>query len=109
MTQPLPLLSPFVGREREQDIYRLLLAQDTPWVFVVTGQGGIGKSALLRHLAAQTPQDISVVTLNFANDRLRIDILNILAELSGHLAPDCDEQRSAAFEQALSEGRDKLA
>jgi tetratricopeptide (TPR) repeat protein len=109
MTRPLPLLNPFVGREHEQGIYRQVLAHDTPWVFVVTGQGGIGKSALLRHLKEQTPREMPVVLLNFANDRLRIDVLNILEELSGQLAPDCDERRSNAFEQALADGRDKLA
>jgi len=108
-SQPLRLQNPFVGRAREQKAYRQLLAQDSPWLLVITGDGGIGKSTLLRHLKDQTPRDIPVALLNFANDKLRIDPLNILEELSWQLAADCQEQRVAAFEQTLAEGRAKLS
>ncbi len=108
-SQPLRLQNPFVGRAREQKAYRQLLAQDSPWVLIITGDGGIGKSTLLRHLKDQTPRDIPVALLNFANDKLRIDPLNILEELSWQLAADCHEQRVAAFEQTLADGRAKLS
>ena len=109
MSKPLRLQNPFVGRAREQKAYRQLLAQDSPWLLVITGDGGIGKSTLLRHLKDQTPRDIPVALLNFANDKLRIDPLNILEELSWQLAADCQEQRVAAFEQTLADGRAKLS
>ncbi len=109
MSQPLRLQNPFVGRASEQKAYRQLLAQDSPWLLVITGDGGIGKSRLLRHLVGQTPRDIPAILLNFANDKLRIDPLNILEELSWQLAAHCDEKRVAAFEQVLAEGRDKLS
>ena len=50
MTQAPPLLTPFVGREREQDLYRQFLTWTTPWVMVITGKPGIGKSTLLQRL-----------------------------------------------------------
>ncbi|HKV56704.1 MAG TPA: tetratricopeptide repeat protein [Ktedonobacteraceae bacterium] len=109
MSQPLRLQNPFVGRAREQKAYLHLLEQTTPWLLVITGDGGIGKSALLRHLYGQTPRGIQVVLLNFANDKLRIDPLNILEELSWQLAAHCDEKRVVIFEQTLAEGRDKLS
>ncbi len=109
MSQPLFVTPPFVGREREQRAYRQMLAQVSPWVMIVTGQGGLGKSALLRHLATQTPHDTHVVALNFAVPGLRIDALNILQELSGQLAAQCDPAMAKAFEQSLQAGREKLS
>src|SRR5713226_3161313 len=85
-SQPLQIQAPFVGRKREQQAYRQLLSQTRPWVLIITGQGGNGKSTLLRYLAEQTPQDVPVVTLNFANASLRTDPLKILEELSWKLA-----------------------
>ena len=108
MSQPLRLQNPFVGRAREQKAYRQLLAQTTPWLLVITGDGGIGKSTLLRHLYGQTPPDIQAALLNFANNKLRIDPLNILEELSWQLAAHCDKQCIAAFGQTLAVGRDRL-
>ncbi len=109
MLQPVRLKNPFVGRVSEQEAYRQLLAQDSPWLLVVTGDGGIGKSRLLRQLVDKTPRDIPAVLLNFANDKLRIDPLNILEELSWQLAAHCDQRRVSAFEQTLTEGRNKLS
>jgi len=104
-SQALPIQAPFVGRKREQQAYQQLLTKATPWALVVTGQGGNGKSTLLRYLAEQTPQDIPVVTLNFANESLRTDPLKILEELSWKLAAYCDAQRVDTFEKTLEEGR----
>ena len=109
MSKALPIQNPFVGRKREQQAYQQLLAQTSPWMLVITGQGGIGKSTLLRYLAEHTPQEITVVTLNFANEALRTDPLKILEDLSWKLAGDCDLQRVDAFDKALAEGRNKLA
>jgi hypothetical protein len=109
MSQPLRIQNPFVGRKREQQAYRQLLTKSTPWMLIITGDGGIGKSTLLRYLVEQTPQEISVVTLNFAIESLRTDPLKILEELSWKLAPDTDAQRVATFEKSLQEGRTRLA
>ena len=107
-SQPLFIQNPFVGRKQEQKVYQHLLAQSHPWVLLITGQGGNGKSTLLRHLAEQTPQEIPVVTLNFANNELRTDPLKVLEELSWKLASFCEKRRVSAFDKALREGRDRL-
>ena len=101
MSQPLRIQNPFVGRKREQQAYRQLLAQSSPWMLIITGDGGIGKSTLLRYLGENTPQDISVITLNFANEALRTHPLKILEELSWKLAADSDAHRVDAFEKSL--------
>ncbi len=98
----------FVGREQEQQLYQNFLTGEMPWILVVTGQAGSGKSALLHYLAQHTPAAIRIVTLNFAYEALRIDPLNILEELSWKLAADCDTQRASIFEKTLQEGRNRL-
>ena len=62
MPQPI-----FVGREYEQQCYQDMLKGEVPWLLMVTGQGGVGKSTLLRHLAETTPNGTVVVLLNFAD------------------------------------------
>ena len=108
MPQAPPLLNPFVGREREQELYRQFLTWTTPWMMVITGQGGIGKSTLLHHLVEQTPPGIAILTLNFAILSLRTDPLAILEELVEQIRPDCDPGRMQAFELVLQEGRARL-
>ena len=109
MSQPLPLMRPFVGRQREQKAYRQMLAQSSPWVLVISGQGGMGKSALLRHLKEHTPPEIRVALLQFANLKLRSDPLNVLEDLSWQLAKECDKPLVEAFKTTLKAGRDRIA
>ncbi len=47
----------FVGREREKELFKNFLDRDTPWVLIITGLGGIGKSTLLHRLAEYTQVD----------------------------------------------------
>ncbi|HJT56212.1 MAG TPA: hypothetical protein VJ761_06945 [Ktedonobacteraceae bacterium] len=112
MTQ-IPLQSLFVGREFEQQCYRDMLNNNGngPWVLVVTAQGGNGKSALLRQLAARTPTfatDALAITLNFAIEGLSVDPLAILQELAGQLAPYGNKKQLEVFQRALHEGRSIL-
>lgn len=109
MSQALPIQDPFVGREIEQQRYQDFLTKTTPWVLNIIGQGGIGKSTLLRRLAEHTPPEILVVSLNFASTSLRSDCLMILEELSWQLAPCCNQQQVKAFEQAARAGSERLA
>jgi hypothetical protein len=102
---------PFVGRIREQQSYQALLAGEASprWLLVITGQGGNGKTTLLRHFEENTPQDIPVVTLNFADSSLRNDPLAILDDLVEQGEPYCDAQYVNLFRQALQAGRNELA
>ena len=100
----------FVGREGEKQVYQHLLTEATPWVLIITGQAGVGKSTLLRHLATSyTPQEIVVGTLNFADLSLRVDPLHVLSALSWQFASSCDAKRVVAFEKTLAEGHNRLS
>ncbi|GAC1656918.1 MAG: hypothetical protein NVS4B7_01520 [Ktedonobacteraceae bacterium] len=110
MSQPLhDILNPFVGRKQEQQLYQRMLTQANPWVLIITAQGGNGKSTLLSHLVAQTPHNISIALLNFANESLRSDSLKILAELSWKFASSCNAQRVNAFKKTLQESHNRLS
>jgi hypothetical protein len=108
-SQPLFIQPPFVGRQHEQKAYRQLLTSSSPWLYIITGQGGNGKSTLLRQFAEQTPADRIVLTLNFAIESLRTDSLHILEALAEQFAPFCDAQCYELFEKALIEGRNRLS
>src|SRR5579863_8221491 len=103
----------FVGREREQEAYRgMLNGTSSRWVMVVTGQGGNGKSALLRHLMEKlTPAGTLAIHLNFAGGDLSVDPLTVLEEMVEQLASHYDRRPARAFKRfdtALQEGRKLL-
>ena len=104
MPQPI-----FVGREYEQQCYQDMLKGEVPWLLMVTGQGGVGKSTLLRRLAETTPAGIVVVSLNFADLSLRTDALKILERFARKVKDYCDAQQTHIFENILREGRNELA
>ena len=105
----------FVGRARELEVYTKFLARETPWVFIITGLGGIGKTTLLRRLAEYTLSEsplfkTGVVTLDFANEDLRNDPLKLLDKLTTDTAPYCDlEQIDGDFKEVLQQNIDQLA
>ena len=73
----------FVGREYEQQMYDSFLAQETPWLLLITGLSGSGKSALLGRLKEQTEkQHIPIILLNFDQPWLRTDRLSFLEKLA---------------------------
>ena len=92
----------FVGREREKELYSKFLLKDTPWVLIITGLGGIGKTTLLHQLADYTKTQPSlpvgattvvasdVVMLDFNNEVLRTNPLKVLEQLTSDTAPFCD-------------------
>ena len=102
----------FAGRERERRMYEDLLTGETSWVMLITGLPGIGKSMLLRHLIEQSKsKNISVITLDFAQPWLQVDIFTILEELAKQLKHYCDEylyqERYEEFRNSLAESREK--
>src|SRR2546425_3994152 len=105
----------FVGRERETDQYKQFLARKTPWVLIITGLGGIGKSTLLHRLAAYTLTEPTltetcVVMLDFANEELRIDPLKLLDKLTKDTAAYCDvEQIDVELKNELHQNSGQLA
>lgn len=103
--------APFVGRERELELYQDFLAKDTPWVLNITGMPGCGKSTLLTHLITMTKDtyNLPVIALNFNNEELRVDPLQIVAQMAGQVADQSDPDAVAEFNHNLQEARDKSA
>ncbi len=100
----------FVGREHELQCYQNLLKTSSPWVMVITGQGGNGKSTLLRRFAEQTPHDIAmVIKLDFIHSELCVDALAVLEELAEQLKHYCSKPSNQSFRETLAWGRRELA
>src|SRR5689334_7392152 len=105
----------FVGREHELKVYKEFLVEETPWVLIITGLGGIGKTTLLHRLTKYTLSEsflykIGIVTLDFANEDLRNDPLKLLAKLTADTASYCDlQQIDSDFKETLRLNFDQLA
>lgn len=105
----------FVGREREKELYRKFLTRKTPWVLIITGLGGIGKTTLLHELKAYTLREnslsgASVVIVDFAKEKYRKHALNVLEKLTSKTAPDCDLQKmNGEFKDNLEKNLNQLA
>ena len=111
--------TPFIGREREKQLYQTFLQEDSPWVLAIKGLGGCGKSALLYHCEKQTPLDAFVIKYNFAAEArhvdpttrkpIALDPLTIIETLADQIRLRCDAQQYASFLQTLRESRRQLA
>src|SRR5438876_1020640 len=95
----------FVGRAHELARYQNFLTRETPWILIIRGLGGSGKSALLAEFEKQTPRDTCVVTLDFAQKSLREDYLTFLESLSQQVEPFCDAERTVDFRKSIATGR----
>ncbi len=98
-------LDVFVGRKDELERYREFLKKDTPWVLIIRGLGGIGKSTLLIELEKQIPQDTCVVKLDFAEETPREDYLTSLGNISQQVERYCDAERTVEFKKSIVTGR----
>jgi tetratricopeptide (TPR) repeat protein len=105
--------TPFVGREDHRQAYQQMLrAGNGPWMLLITGQGGNGKSRLLRQLQAETPDGIQTGLLDFANEYLRTDPLSAAEAVGNCLEPLVDAtgfRAFRAFRQEARAGRQRLA
>src|SRR5215813_14355067 len=95
----------FVGRTHELERYQKFLTRDTPWILIIRGLGGSGKTALLSEFEKQTPRDTCVVTLDFAQKTLREDYLTFLEGFSQQVEPYCDAERTVDFRKSIATGR----
>ncbi len=100
---------PFVGRKEHRAAYQQMLRGDTPWLLVITGQGGNGKSRLLRQLQAETPDSVQTGLLDFANEYLRTEVLQVAEALGDLLQPLADAASFQAFRQEVQDGRRRIS
>jgi hypothetical protein len=101
-------LDQFVGRKDEQQLYKKFLIRETPWVMVITGPIGSGKSRLLRRLSEQTISNILVVELDFTAETLRTDPLTLVRDIADLVKDFCNSREFDEFRNALEEGRRAL-
>jgi hypothetical protein len=80
----------------------------TPWVWLIIGQGGIGKSRLLDQLFTETPQEMLVVRLKFAMSNMRGEPLSVLEEMLWQVEAPVDADQMRLYQQAFAEGKAKL-
>ncbi len=108
---PSPFLSrpPFVGRESERHAYHLFLSlEDGPWLLLISGQSGNGKSTLLQRLKAETSSPFQARLLDFNATQLQSNILHLAAEISQALRPITPASDFQEFWQEYKQGRDRL-
>lgn len=100
----------YLDRVAERQIYLDFLTKDSPWVMMVTGIEGNGKSEFLIDIRDHTPtHDTRVILLNFAIDTLQKDALSILEYLVSRIALFCDAQIVGKFKDILYTSRVKLS
>ena len=115
----------FLGREQELAQYQEFLKNKTPWLLFIIAVGGTGKTALLNRMSEQTPQDVSIVHLDFTitiksrsvqfeedeSPRMPINPLKHLQlmvnELKRKSAIDLEAGR--AFDKTVEEAREKFS
>ena len=98
-------LNLFVGRTNELQSYQKFLTEENPWVLIIRGLGGIGKSTFLSELAKRAPGDTCVVLLDFAQKTLREDYLTFLENVSQQVESYCDPERTVELRKSIAVGR----
>jgi tetratricopeptide (TPR) repeat protein len=106
---PLTPKALFVGREEETQTYLNFLQQEKRWVFLITGMPGQGKSRFLTHLNVNTPADVLIVKLDFANHALQVEPFKVLEEVAWRTEAQCDPARADLFIETLQDARQQLA
>ncbi len=110
MAEAFSLSASYVERVKERQRYLDFLTQDTPWVMLVTGLEGNGKSEFLDAIEKHTPDDDTVVlSLNFAVPVLQKDAISILERLGRGIEKYCDEQLVSTLKIVLTNARTQLS
>lgn len=100
----------YVERVEERQRYLDFLTRDTPWVMLITGLEGNGKSEFLDDIKKHTPlDDTSVVPLNFAVPVLQQDAISILERLVRRIERYCDESFVTMFKARVEDARRQLS
>ena len=101
-------LNLFVGRANELQRYQKFLTRETPWVMIIRGLGGSGKSTFLSELAKQAPADTCIVSLDFAQRTLREEDLTFLENFSQQVESHCDPERTVELRKSIAKGRSEI-
>jgi len=102
------LLDPFIERKREQQAYEKIIAEKSPWVMVITGVGGCGKTELLKCWEKQTTSISSDIFCSRLYLSRQIDPLTVLDQLANLVKQKCFQPQFYTFKNALAEYRNKL-
>lgn len=109
MNHTPPARLPFVGRQAERAAYQQFLREERgPWLLDIYGQGGNGKSRLLKQFWDDTPRNIQTRLLDFANEYLHTDVLSVAEAVGECLKPLVDARSFQTFQQEARAGRKRL-
>lgn len=101
-------LQAFFGRTRELQRYQKFTAKETPWVLILRGLGGSGKSTFLTEIEKQESLrsfDTCTVFLDFATKSFRDDYLALLENFSQQVESHCDAEQTVNFRKSVASGR----
>ncbi len=98
----------FIGRTNELQRYQRFLTEENPWVMIIRGLGGSGKSTFLSELAKLAPADACLVSLDFAQPTLREDDLTFLENFSQQVESYCDPERTVELRKSIAKGRSEI-
>src|SRR5690242_9133796 len=93
--------SAFNGRDEQIIAYRNFLSQSSPWLLLLTGMPGCGKSFFLKRMRELLLNTALMLSLDFADTSLQTDPLALLSELSWQCAQQCDTSSVEAFHAEL--------
>lgn len=98
----------FIGRDEQIIAYRNFLSLSSPWLLLLTGMPGCGKSFFLKHMRELFSPTTLMLSLDFADTSLQTDPLTLLSELSWQCAQQCDTRKVEAFRHELQASRQRL-
>jgi hypothetical protein len=100
----------FVGRTSELQRYQKFLTRESPWILIIGGLGGSGKSTFLSELAkqARADADTCLVSFDFAQKTLREDDLTCLENFSQQVDSHCDAKGTMEFRKCIAKGRPEI-